>query len=39
MDIRIPRPVTPPPAAAREGKVDGERAGGIFPPMAPKPTS
>jgi len=39
MDIRIPRPVTPPPAAAREGKIDGERAGGIFPPMAPKPTS
>jgi len=39
MDIRIPRPVTPPPSAAREGKVDGERAGGIFPPMAPKPTS
>jgi len=39
MDIRIPRPATPAPAAAREGKVDGERAGGIFPPMAPKPTS
>jgi cell division protease FtsH len=40
MDIRIPRPVTPAFAAAREGKVDGERGvGGIFPPMAPKPTS
>jgi cell division protease FtsH len=39
MDIRLPRPVVPAPAAAREGKVDGERHGGIFPPMAPKPTS
>jgi len=39
MDIRVPRPVVPAPAAAREGKVDGERHGGIFPPMAPKPTS
>jgi cell division protease FtsH len=40
MEVRLPRPVAPaPPAAAREGKVDGERAGGIFPPMAPKPTS
>jgi cell division protease FtsH len=38
MDIRVPRPVTP-PLPAREGRVDGERAGGIFPPMAPKPTS
>jgi cell division protease FtsH len=39
MEVRLPRPVVPTPAAAREGKVDGERAGGIFPPMAPKPTS
>jgi len=39
MDIRLPRPVVPAPAPTREGKVDGERAGGIFPPMAPKPTS
>jgi cell division protease FtsH len=39
MDIRVPRPVVPALAAAREGKVDGERHGGIFPPMAPKPTS
>jgi cell division protease FtsH len=39
MEVRLPRPVAPTPAAAREGKVDGERAGGIFPPMAPKPTS
>jgi cell division protease FtsH len=40
MDVRLPRqPVTPTPAPSREGKVDGERAGGIFPPMAPKPTS
>jgi len=40
MDIRVPRPATPAFAPAREGKVDGERAGGIFPPMtAPKPTS
>jgi cell division protease FtsH len=37
MDVRVPRPTTPP----REGKVDhgDERAGGILPPLAPKPTS
>jgi cell division protease FtsH len=38
MDVRVPRSQTPPP---REGKIDtdGERAGGILPPLAPKPTS
>jgi len=40
MDIRVPRSQTPPP---REGKIDtssdGERAGGMLPPLAPKPTS
>jgi cell division protease FtsH len=38
MDVRIPRPQIPP----REGKIDsgdGERAGGILPPLAPKPTT
>ncbi|HEX7785324.1 MAG TPA: ATP-dependent zinc metalloprotease FtsH [Methylomirabilota bacterium] len=37
MDVRVPRPTMPP----REGKVDhgDERAGGILPPLAPKPTS
>ena len=34
----VPRPAPPPP---REGKIEheGERAGGILPPLAPKPTS
>jgi cell division protease FtsH len=34
-----PRPAAPPPP--REGKIEqeGERAGGILPPLAPKPTS
>jgi cell division protease FtsH len=38
MDVRIPRSQTPPP---REGKIEpdsGERAGGILPPLAPKPS-
>jgi cell division protease FtsH len=37
MDIRVPRAATPP---FREGKIetDGERAGGILPPLAPKPS-
>jgi cell division protease FtsH len=37
MDIRVPRSAPPPP---REGKIetDGERAGGILPPLAPKPS-
>jgi len=42
IEIRAPKPVTPVPTPAREGKVDdGERAGGILPPpmAAPKPTS
>ena len=42
LEIRTPKPVSPPPPPPREGKVDdGERAGGILrPPMAvPKPTS
>jgi cell division protease FtsH len=42
MDIRTPKPLTP-PAPPREGKEDrvDERAGGILPPpmAAPKPTS
>jgi cell division protease FtsH len=38
IDLRGPRPASPPP---REGKIEheGERAGGILPPLAPKPTS
>ncbi len=38
MDVRVPRSSPTPP---REGKVDtgDERAGGILPPLAPKPTS
>src|SRR5687767_15542368 len=37
MDIRNPKPAPPP----REGKIDTEpdRAGGILPPLAPKPTT
>ena len=40
MDIRVPRTAPAPP---REGKIDtssdGERAGGMLPPLAPKPSS
>ena len=43
LEVRQPKPTVtaPPAAAAREGKVEGERAGGILPPpmAAPKPTS
>jgi cell division protease FtsH len=37
MDVRVPRSTPPPP---REGKIepDPERAGGILPPLAPKPS-
>ena len=39
MDVRVPRSQTPP---LREGKIEtdgGERAGGILPPLVPKPTT
>ncbi|HEY3120325.1 MAG TPA: ATP-dependent zinc metalloprotease FtsH [Vicinamibacteria bacterium] len=43
LEVRVPKATVtaPPAAAAREGKVEGERAGGILPPplAAPKPTS
>ena len=42
IEVRVPKPVTPPPAPPREVKgSEGERAGGILPPpvVAPKPST